>query len=110
MSVKNNEQVKRLIEEIQENSHKKILVYALDGCPACEELKDKFEKIGLQYESVKMNGNEEMWTKLTDMGGSEYAPQVQVEDYLIKENEYDTINDLISCTLTNLLNRKIIIK
>lgn len=110
MSVKNNEQVKRLIEEIQENNHKKILVYALDGCPACEELKNKFEKIGLQYESIKMNGNDEMWAKLSDMGGSEYAPQVQVEDYLIKENEYDNVNDLISCTLTNLLNRKIIIK
>ena len=44
------------------------------------------------------------------MGGSDYAPQVQVEDYLIKENEYENINQLIGCTLTNLLNRKIIIK
>lgn len=110
MSEKNNEQVKRLLEEIQENSHKKIIVYALDGCPACEELKDKFEKVGLTYESVKMNGNEDMWAKLAEMGGSEYAPQVQVENYLIKDNEYETINDLISCTLTNLLERKIIIK
>lgn len=110
MGTENNVQVKRLLEEIQENNHKKIIVYALEGCPACEELKSKFEKIGLTYENVQMNGNEEMWAKLAEMGGSDFAPQVQVEDYLIKEEEYETINDLISHTLSNLLNRKIIIK
>lgn len=110
MGTENNVQVKRLLEEIQENNHKKIIVYALEGCPACEELKSKFEKIGLTYENVQMNGNEEMWAKLAEMGGSDFAPQVQVEGYLIKEEEYETINDLISHTLSNLLNRKIIIK
>lgn len=107
---KNNPQVKKLLEDIQQNNSKKVLVYALDGCPACEELKTKLDKIGLVYENVLMNGNEEMWDKLSEMGGSEFAPQVQVEDYLIKENEYKDINDLLSCTLTNLLNRKIVIK
>jgi hypothetical protein len=62
------------------------------------------------YEEITMNGNQEMWDKLESMGGSEYAPQVQVEDYLIKENEYEDVNQLISCTLTNLIGRKIIIK
>lgn len=109
MTEKGNK-VKRLLEEIQENNHKKILVYALEGCPACEELKEKFDKIGLEYENVEMNGNEDMWNKLEEMGGSEYAPQVQVEDYLIKEEEYNNINDLISQTLTNMLDRKIVIK
>jgi glutaredoxin len=104
------EQVNRLLEEIKENNHKKVIVYALDGCPACEDLKNKLDRIGLTYENVEMNGNEEMWDNLEKMGGSEYAPQVQVEDYLIKESEYEDINQLLSCTLTNLLNRKIIIK
>lgn len=105
-----NTQVRKLLKEIEENSHKKVVVYALDGCPACEDLKTKFDKIGLVYETVLMNGNEKMWNKLSELGGSEYAPQVQVDDYLVKENEYDSINDLISCTLTNILGRKIIIK
>lgn len=107
---KENPQVKQLLEDVQKNSHKKVTVYALDGCPACEDLKNKFDKIGLVYETVIMNGNQKMWDKLEEMGGSEYAPQVQVENYLIKENEYEDINQLISSTLTNLLERKIIIK
>jgi glutaredoxin len=107
---KENPQVKRLLEDIEKNNHKEVIVYALEGCPACEDLKNKFDKMGLTYEVVVMNGNQEMWDKLDEMGGSEYAPQVQVVDYLIKESEYEDINQLISQTLTNLLERKIIIK
>lgn len=107
---KNNQQVKNLLREIEENSHKKVLVYSLMGCPACEELKEKFEKLGLVYDNVEMSGNDKMWDELEKMGGSEYVPQVKVVDYLIKEEEYKTINDLVSKTLSNLLNRKIIIK
>jgi len=104
-----SEKVKQLLKEIEE-SDKKVVLYTLDGCPACEELKTKLDKMGLVYETVIMNGNKLMWDKLSEMGGSEYAPQVQVEDYLIKEDEYDTVNELISKTLTNTIGRKIIIK
>ena len=104
-----SEKVKQLLKEIEE-SDKKVVLYTLDGCPACEELKTKLDKMGLVYETVIMNGNKAMWDKLSEIGGSEYAPQVQVEDYLIKEDEYDTVNELISKTLTNMIGRKIIIK
>jgi glutaredoxin len=102
--------VKQLLKEINENNDKKIVVYALDGCPACEELKSKLEKVGVLYENVVMNGNEEMWDNLEEMGGSDFAPQVQVEDYLIKEEEYETVNELLGETLTRMLGRKITIK
>jgi glutaredoxin len=107
---KSNSQIKSLLEEIKNNSDKKVLVYALDGCPACVELKNKLDKVGVVFETIGMGGNQVMWDKLAKMGGSEYAPQVKVDGYLIKENEYNDINQLISCTLTNLLNRKIVIK
>lgn len=107
---RNNLKVKNLLKEVEDNSFKKVKIYSLEGCPACNELKEKLEKIGLVYENVEMGNNDEMWDKLEKMGGSEYVPQVQVENYLIKEDEYETINDLISKTLTNLIGRKIIIK
>tara|TARA_R110002153_G_scaffold63785_2_gene171046 strand:+ start:4828 stop:5157 length:330 start_codon:yes stop_codon:yes gene_type:complete len=106
----NNKKVKNLLQEIEENKHKKVLVYSLEGCPACDDLKGKFDKIGLTYENVEMSGNEEMWTKIEEWGGSEYVPQVKVESSLIKEDEYETITDLIGKTLSKLLDRKIIIK
>jgi glutaredoxin len=104
-----NNSVKKLLKEINDNNYKEVIVYALEGCPACEELKTKFDNIGLTYENITMNGNEKMWKELEDMGGSDFAPQVKVDGYLIKEDEYDDVNQLISKTLTNLLGRKIIV-
>ena len=101
--------IKKLLKEISDNSHKQVILYTLEGCPACEELKTKLDNIGMTYENVIMNGNEKMWEELEDMGGSDFAPQVKVDGYLVKENEYDTVNELISKTLTNLLGRKIIV-
>jgi glutaredoxin len=105
----NKKKVIELLAEIKKNSHKEVIVYALDGCPACEELKKKLDNIGVIYENVKMNGNEEMWVKLEEWGGSEYAPQVKVEDYLIKEEEYETVNELISKTVSILIDKKVIL-
>jgi len=104
------DKVNNLLKEVKDNNHKKVLVYALDGCPACDELKGKFDKIGLNYESIKMNGNDDMWADLEKRGGSDFAPQAEVEGYLIKESEYENMNDLIGCVLTNLLNGKIVVK
>lgn len=105
-----NDQIKNLMEEISNNKGKKTTVYSLNGCPSCEELKEKFEKLGIQYDNVEMGGNEKMWSELEQMGGSDFVPQVMVEGYLIKEDEYETVNDLIGKTLSNLIGRKIIIK
>ena len=105
-----NPQIKRLLKEIEDNNDKRVQVYSLKGCPACEEYKGKLDKIGVQYENVEMNGNDDMWTKLEEMGGSEFVPQVMVEEYLIKENEYDNVNGLVSKTLTKMVGRKIVIK
>lgn len=102
--------IKNLLKEIKENNHKHVYVYSLDGCPACEEYKTKVKKLGLTYENIEMAGNEKMWKKLSEMGGSDFVPQVEVNGYLIKEDEYNDVNQLISKTLTNLLQRKIVIK
>jgi glutaredoxin len=103
-------QIERLLKEIEDNKDKKITIYTLESCPACIELKRKLDKINVVYENVDMKGNDAMWKQLENMGGSEYVPQVEVEGYLIKENEYDNINELISETLTKVIGRKIIIK
>ena len=73
------------------SSKKRMVFYYADWCGHCTHTKPE-------------------WKKLEDMGGSEYVPQVQVEDYLIKENEYEDVNELISKTLSKLLERRIIIK
>ena len=105
---KNNPQIKRLLEDIQSNNTKELVLYSIDGCPACEEFKDKLSKLDITYESIDMEGNDEMWTKLGEMGGSEFVPQMTIDGNLIKE--YNDVNELLSKTISEIINRKVILK
>ena len=103
-----NSQIQKLLVEIKNNSDKKVTVYSLTHCPACQELKQKLEHLNIQYENVDMDGNDKTWKILKEEGGKEYVPQVRVNDKLI--HEFDVINDLIGLVITEMIGRKIIIK
>lgn len=105
---KNNPQIKRLLEDINTNSTKKLVLYSIDGCPACVEFKEKLNRLDIRYENVEMQDNEEMWAKLEEMGGSEYVPQITVEGTIIKD--YKDVNELLSKTISEMINRKVILK
>ena len=51
-----------------------------------------------------------MWKELEKRGGSDFAPQVDIEGYLIKEDEYETVNELISKTISLMIDRKVFLK
>lgn len=104
----NNPQIVRLIEDIQSNNHKKITVFSIDGCPACKEFKSKLDKLDIMYEVVDMEGNDEMWSELEKMGGTNFIPQVMVENILIKN--YDTVNELLSKMISEVIERKVILR
>ena len=104
------EKIVKLLTEIKDNNYKEVIVYSLEGCPACDELKKKFDNIGITYEQVVMNGNDDMWEKISEMGGSDCAPQVKIQDYLIKEEEYESINELISRVVSKMIGKNIILK
>jgi len=97
--------VKQLLEDIRNNSDKKITLYTMNHCPACKELKTKLDHLNIKYENVEMEGNQEAWTWLMENGGKDYVPQVKVENKLI--SEFDKINDLLGLILSEMVGRKI---
>ena len=38
MDLDKKEKIEKLLKEIKDSNHKKINVYALDGCPSCIEI------------------------------------------------------------------------
>jgi|TARA_R110000751_G_scaffold141834_4_gene245313 glutaredoxin len=105
---KNNPQIKRLLEDLQTNNNKNLVLYSIAGCPACEEFKTKLGKLDITYESIDMENNDDMWTKLNQMGGSEYVPQITIDGNLVKE--YKDVNELLSMTISEIIDRKVILK
>lgn len=103
-----NQQVQKLLEDIRNNNNKNITLYTMEHCPACKDLKTKLDRVGIIYDNVEMEGNDEMWKWLKENGGQDYVPQVKVEDKLI--SEFDEINDLVGMVISEVVGRKIVIK
>ena len=105
---RDNPQIKRLLEDITNNNQKVLTVYSIEGCPACEEFKTKLNNLDIVYETVDMENNDTMWEQLASMGGSEFVPQITIDDTLIKE--YADVNELLSKTISEIIERKVILK
>jgi|LakMenE18May11ns_1017448.scaffolds.fasta_scaffold9917298_4 glutaredoxin len=103
-----NQQIQRLLEDIKNNGNKKVVLYTMTHCPACKELKNKLNHLNITYENVEMEGNDDVWKILKEEGGKDYVPQVRIEKKLI--NDFDTVNDLIGLVISEMINRKVIIK
>lgn len=103
-----SQQIQRLLEEIKNNNNKNIVLYTMEHCPACKQLKERLDYLDIHYQNVEMDGNDEMWKWLKEEGGKDYVPQANVEGKLL--SEFDEINDLISMIISEMIGRKIIIK
>jgi len=103
-----NPKVQQLLQEIKNNTDKKITLYTMTHCPACKELKRKLDHLKIVYENVEMEGNESVWAVLRKEGGKDYVPQVRVNDVLL--HEFEEINDLVGMVISEMVGRKIIIK
>jgi glutaredoxin len=105
---KNNPQIRRILEDINNNGNKQLTVFSIKGCPACNEFKGKLSELGITYENVDMEGNDKMWSKISEMGGSEFVPQIMIEGNLIKD--YQDVNELLSKSISEMIERKVILK
>lgn len=103
-----SEQIQKLLQEIKENNNKQIILYTMEHCPACKELKKKLDHLNIMYENVEMEGNDTVWEWLKATGGKDYVPQVNIEGKVL--NEFEEINDLVAMVISEMIGRKIVIK
>lgn len=103
-----NQQVQKLLNEIKNNSDKNIVLYTMEHCPACKELKNKLNHLDINYENIEMDGNQETWDWLKENGGQDYVPQANVDGKVL--SEFEEINDLVGMIISEVVGRKIVIK
>lgn len=61
---------------------KKVEVYTKDYCPYCVSVKELFDSLGLEYNEIEINSQEEM-QKLIEKSGMMTVPQVFIGGELI---------------------------
>lgn len=102
------DQINKLLQEINENNDKNVILYTMEHCPACKELKEKLDHLNINYENVEMEGNQKMWDWLKENNGKDYVPQANVEGKLL--SDFNEINDLVGMVISEIINRRIVIK
>ena len=65
-----------------------ITVYTFKGCPYCSELKEMYDKDGLQYRDVdvELPENEEEFNKIMEIAKAEEVPIIKVGKQLLVPN------------------------
>ena len=84
-----------------------IRVYTMENCPYCKELKDLYDKEGIEYENVDINleENKEESDKVFKVTRVDSVPIVKVGNQLLAPDvSFTTIEDAFEITKM-LLNR-----
>jgi|1_EtaG_2_1085319.scaffolds.fasta_scaffold07464_4 glutaredoxin len=56
----------------------KIVLYTMEGCPYCDELKGYMQNEGIKYKPIDIDIREKLWESVKKITGEEYVPTVMV--------------------------------
>lgn len=54
----------------------KIVVFTLNGCSHCDELKENLDSLSIPYHDIEITQNEKIWNKVVSQTGFNVLPTV----------------------------------
>lgn len=88
---------------------KKILVFTLNGCPLCEELKRRLREVSIDFYEVEITQNPEIWNELKGQINDDLLPTIfiQTDHYgngfvYTPEVDFNDINEIIEIIKNNI--------
>lgn len=64
-----------------------IIIFTLDGCPACDELKRTLKQNGLEYIDIEINEYPNVWEEVVNVTKEDSVPTI-----LLKQTVDDNMN------------------
>lgn len=56
-----------------------VLLFTLDGCGHCKNLKERLNNESLPFTEVEVNKNQELWNKIVDQTKNQYLPAFYIK-------------------------------
>ncbi|MFC4544011.1 glutaredoxin family protein [Halosolutus amylolyticus] len=75
-----------------------VTLYRLEGCPYCEVVVDRLEELGVDYESVWVEGLHSKRNEVRRLSGQRQVPVVVDDDYGVTMAESERILDYLDAT------------
>jgi glutathione S-transferase len=75
-----------------------LTLYRLEGCPFCELVVDKLDELGLDFESVWVEGLHSRRDEVREVSGQRVVPVLIDEDHGVTMAESDRILDFLETT------------
>jgi len=79
-----------------------IIVFTLDGCIHCVELKKELNNLNIEYKEIEVGENKEIWDKVVEQTGHNSLPSVYIRlnggdegPIFVPERDYQDRDELI---------------
>lgn len=75
-----------------------LTLYRLEGCPYCEFVVDKLDELGLEFESVWVEGLHSERDRVREVSGQRQVPVLVDEEHGAILSESERINEFLETT------------
>ncbi|WP_049922473.1 glutaredoxin family protein [Halopiger djelfimassiliensis] len=75
-----------------------VTLYRLEGCPYCERVVDRLEELGVDYESVRVEGLHSKRDEVKRVSGQRQVPVLVDEEYGVTMAESERILEYLETT------------
>jgi glutaredoxin len=79
-----------------------LVIFTLDGCSHCVDLKKKLDILKIQYVEIEVTKNKQIWDKVVEQTGHNSLPSVYISldggdsgPIFVPERDYETQDELI---------------
>jgi len=88
---------------------KQILIFTLNGCLQCRDLKMKLTEQSISFKDIEITKNQELWKQVTSQTGYDLLPTVFIQNddnstgtVYIPDRDFQDINEIIEIIKSNI--------
>jgi len=74
---------------------KKVVIYTIQHCPHCEELKDFLRKRGIEFEDIDVEENDEAAEEIIEKTGQNGFPVIDIDGEIIIGFDEEKISEAL---------------